>query len=360
MCVPFNGPDDLYAQIGPFVADRIRAGDLALHIIDPAQRSAHLARLGDFGVDVESALRAGQLEVHDWTDYYLADGRFEPRRAQALVHDALQERRARGNSGIRHLTFMEWALEHPGDADAVAGFEALLGPTTGDPRDTLVCAYDVTRHRPGVIADVIAVHPYALVNGSLLTRTLPRDPRERIMATGSRLFHRHGIGGTGIDRVIADAGVAKATFYRLFPSKEDLVIAWLQDPATRWFDDVFRDAEHEPESPERAIASIFDRTAEWLTRDGFRGCAYLNTVSEVGDSDRTDRVRAVANSTLDEIRSRLRAVAQRAGSDPHVGDQFYALLAGGILLGVAFGNADPLTAARDAAVRLATGPASSG
>jgi AcrR family transcriptional regulator len=103
-------------------------------------------------------------------------------------------------------------------------------------------------------------------------------PRERILNAAHDLFYRDGIRATGIDRVIAESGVAKATFYRQFPSKDDLVLAFLGFRHERWMA-WFVDALARHGGTPAAIAPAL---REWLAGDGYRGCAFLNSVGELG------------------------------------------------------------------------------
>jgi AcrR family transcriptional regulator len=211
----------------------------------------------------------------------------------------------------------------------------------------LVCAYDIRRHRPAAIAEMLDVHPYTLVEGRLRRRATRRQPRDRILSTAARLFHRHGIAATGVDRVSAEAGVAKATFYRQYRSKEDLVLAWIRDPATRWFDRVFERAERTAPTPEEVIPAVFDAVADWLERDGYRGCPYLHTIAELADIDRDNRVRMAATAYLDEVRELLRDAAAAAGADRATGDRLHILLTGAIVLAAASRSSAPIETARE-------------
>lgn len=104
--------------------------------------------------------------------------------------------------------------------------------------------------------------------------------RERILATAYRLFYREGIRATGVDKVIAEAGVTKVTFYRHFPSKDALVLAFLDLRHRRWMD-WFVDALDRHAHGHRRPA-VVSAIAEWLTADSFRGCAFINSVNEIG------------------------------------------------------------------------------
>lgn len=102
-------------------------------------------------------------------------------------------------------------------------------------------------------------------------------PRERILRTAHDLFYRDGIRATGIDRVIAQSGVAKVTFYRQFPSKDALVLAFLDHRHERWMA-WFVDALARHGGTPAAIAPAL---AEWLRSADYRGCAFLNSVGEL-------------------------------------------------------------------------------
>ncbi len=108
--------------------------------------------------------------------------------------------------------------------------------------------------------------------------------RERILRTAHDLFYAEGLRATGIDRVIAEAGVTKVTFYRHFPSKNDLILAYLNlrhEQWMTWFTDAL--ARHGGESQgAKALPPVMK---EWFSGEalgGFRGCAFLNGVSEMG------------------------------------------------------------------------------
>jgi AcrR family transcriptional regulator len=103
--------------------------------------------------------------------------------------------------------------------------------------------------------------------------------RERILRTAHELFYRDGIRATGVDKVIAEAGVTKVTFYRHFPSKNQLILAFLDYRHQRWiswFADAMQRYGHTPQA-------ILPSMAEWFTNGSYRGCAFINTVVELGD-----------------------------------------------------------------------------
>lgn len=110
--------------------------------------------------------------------------------------------------------------------------------------------------------------------------TATTSASERILLTARDLFYRDGIRATGIDRVIAESGVAKVTFYRHFPSKNDLVLAFLAHRHQlwmAWFDEALN---RHGNTPHALVPTL----AEWFAQPTFRGCAFINSVGELGDS----------------------------------------------------------------------------
>jgi AcrR family transcriptional regulator len=104
--------------------------------------------------------------------------------------------------------------------------------------------------------------------------------RRRLLDTATRLFYTEGIRAVGIDRIIAEAGVAKATFYNHFPSKDDLVLSYIEEQ-----DRLGRDAVSVlPAQPPRAmIAAIMQRISDAVIAGGWRGCPFLNAAAEYPD-----------------------------------------------------------------------------
>jgi AcrR family transcriptional regulator len=108
----------------------------------------------------------------------------------------------------------------------------------------------------------------------------PPGARERILLAAHDLFYSDGIRATGIDRVIAEAGVTKATFYRHYPSKNALIREFLEYRHRHWMD-WFVDALRRHGGIADALVPAL---AEWFDDEGFRGCAFINSVGELGEA----------------------------------------------------------------------------
>lgn len=107
--------------------------------------------------------------------------------------------------------------------------------------------------------------------------------RERVLDAAYDLFARRGIRDVGINELIAKSGVAKATFYRHFASKDDVVLAFLQRREEVWtMGLVAARAAQRASSPEGQLLAIFDVFAEWFKRNDFEGCSFVKILVEVG------------------------------------------------------------------------------
>ncbi|WP_211233168.1 TetR/AcrR family transcriptional regulator [Solirubrobacter soli] len=117
------------------------------------------------------------------------------------------------------------------------------------------------------------------------------EPRTRLLATASRLFYTEGVNSVGVDRIVSEANVTRATFYRHFPGKQDLVLAYLQSAH-----DVIEQriaAALEIEDPKARLSALGEDIAAQLRSPGFGGCAFIKVASEFDDPDEPIR-RAVS------------------------------------------------------------------
>ncbi|MDX6483552.1 MAG: hypothetical protein QOE95_1323 [Gaiellaceae bacterium] len=142
------------------------------------------------------------------------------------------------------------------------------------------------------------------------------DARERTLLTAYELFRTHGVTAVGVDRIVADAGVAKTTLYRHFRSKEELVLAVLDRHEQVWTHGWFeRVSLAGGETPEAKLLAVFDAFDEWFRQDGYRGCLFTNvSVEERGEEG---PLGATAAARLRDIRQFIASLAEEAGvGDP--------------------------------------------
>lgn len=358
-CGLFDGPEEAAGVVDLFVSDGLRAGERVVHVVEA--RAPYLARLAA-DMDIEAALATGQLEVPTWAEAYLAEGMFSAARMTAYVRRALREGRALGYPGTRFIGDMGWAAEGVPGAEQLVAYESGLNAILARPATTVLCSYDANAVDRGRLPALLAAHDAAVVGGSLqhLPESGRDDPRQRILRAASVLFGEDGPSRTGVDALIEAAGVAKATFYRHFPSKDALVLAWLQDEGTRWFDNLRASVESRTRTPQEAIPLLFEGAAQWLEAEDFLGCPYLNAAAEYSDPGNPASV--AIRGYLAEIGDYLEQAVAAAGHPDAIrlGRELHVLLAGAITLGTANRTTAHLLSARDAAVALLAATSSPG
>jgi AcrR family transcriptional regulator len=138
------------------------------------------------------------------------------------------------------------------------------------------------------------------------------EARERILRTAYELFTHHGVISVGVDRIVADATVAKTTLYRHFRSKDELAVAVLERHEEIWTHGwLEREADRRSESPQQRLTTVFDLLEEWFRDEDYAGCLFTNTLLET--HDRSSPVRAAAIAGFVGIYDVLRRFATEAG-----------------------------------------------
>jgi AcrR family transcriptional regulator len=148
---------------------------------------------------------------------------------------------------------------------------------------------------------------------SIAAAIRPADSRERILAVAYQLFSRRGVRDVGVNELIERSGVAKATFYRHFPSKDSLVLAFLELRDQLWtVDAIVGQAKRRASKPTEQLLAIFDVFGEWFRRDDFEACSFINILLEMGPSH---PLGLASIDYLARIRGHVQALAEQAGLD---------------------------------------------
>ncbi|QES90611.1 TetR/AcrR family transcriptional regulator [Rhizosphaericola mali] len=144
------------------------------------------------------------------------------------------------------------------------------------------------------------------------------SPKNRILETASDLFANQGYNSTGINQIIAEASVAKASFYQHFKSKEDLCVAFLDARHTYWFNEL-QNFTKGKEDTESKVISSFDFLIYMNQKENFRGCSFLNILSEI-PNDNVKILRPIQQHKKD-----LRVFFNSIIEDEIVSDHIYLL-----------------------------------
>lgn len=139
------------------------------------------------------------------------------------------------------------------------------------------------------------------------------EPVDRILATAYELFSSRGIRDVGVNELINSSGVSKATFYRHFPSKDALVLAFLELRDQVWTVDlIVGEARKRGTTAEEQLLAVFDVFGDWFQREDFEACSFINVLLEMG------AVHPLGKASIDyltRIRGHIQALAEEAGLD---------------------------------------------
>jgi AcrR family transcriptional regulator len=176
-------------------------------------------------------------------------------------------------------------------------------------------------------------------------------PKERILDSAYQLIARRGVRDVGVEEVIATAGIAKATLYRHFPSKNDLVLAVLEHREQVWtLGLVEAEARRRGSTPEERLLAVFDVFDDWFRSDGFDACTFVNVLLEMGPA----HVLGVASIRhLQNIRTIIEQLAIEADlRDPEAFARSWHILMKGSIVSAAEGDTDAALRAKTMAASL--------
>jgi AcrR family transcriptional regulator len=150
------------------------------------------------------------------------------------------------------------------------------------------------------------------------------SPKERIINTTFELFAKQGYNSTGINQIIAEANVARASFYQYFKSKEDLCVEFLNVRHEYWFNELHNFTSKQKDVKSKIISS-FDFLICMNQKEDFRGCSFLNILSEIS----TDNVKIL--SVIQSHKTDLRNYFSELIEDKDLSDHIYLLFESSIV-----------------------------
>lgn len=174
------------------------------------------------------------------------------------------------------------------------------------------------------------------------------------MAAAYELFAQRGIRDVGIAELIARAGVAKATFYGHFTSKDELVLAFLERcHQNLTVEQIIAECRKSSGDPIAQLLRIFDVLDGWFRRDDFQACAFVSTMLEMGP---THPLGEASMSYLAQVRAFMRTLGEEAGLDqPDVFARSCHILTKGSIISAVEGDREAAVLAKRMAVSLISG-----
>jgi len=178
--------------------------------------------------------------------------------------------------------------------------------------------------------------------------------KERIIETASDLFYNQGYNQTGINQIIDEAGVAKASMYQHFRSKEDIAVAYLVARHSMWMGKLEKHVSKNKSSKAKVIG-VFDYLSDWLNTVNFRGCGWQNIITDLPED--SDKIRSQAVFHKNELRSWVREQLKEDGGltkqkANDFGDQVMILIEGAIILSQIEMDVWPIKSAQNACKKI--------
>jgi len=175
--------------------------------------------------------------------------------------------------------------------------------------------------------------------------------RARILDTATRLFYARGLRAVGVDTIIAESGVAKATFYKHFPAKDDLIAAYLDGVDAMWTAQLHAAADAAGPAPGDQLVGLFDALGAACRQDGYRGCGFINAAAETAPGT-VAHARTVAHKQ--RVLAWLADLAREAGAGhpDRLARSLALLLDGALASGVLDADPEAVEVARQTAADL--------
>ena len=173
-------------------------------------------------------------------------------------------------------------------------------------------------------------------------------PKDKVFQTAARLFYQSGYRAIGVDTIAAESGIGKMTLYRHFPSKDDLIVAYLKD-SDELFWAGFEQITKNAATPRDKLLAFFEALQGYVTTPACYGCPFLNVATEYPETNYPGHQAAIEHKQ--SVRARFRQLAKEAGAKKPdaLADQLFLLMDGAYMASRMFGAKNPASHLAEAA-----------
>jgi hypothetical protein len=190
VCAFFNNDEEEYRVLLPFIKDGFESGHKAVHVVNPDQRSEHLRRLSETGIDFQTAEQRGQFDLKINNEIYLQDGRFDQDRMLSSF-----EKIASGNAAgdyplSRIVCRMDWAAEGKSHIHDLIEFESRVNHVWDHHEDAVICTYHLGKFGGDTVIDIMRTHPMIIIGGTLQRNPFFVPPAEFLQEVRERRISR--------------------------------------------------------------------------------------------------------------------------------------------------------------------------
>jgi hypothetical protein len=178
VCGFFDSEDERYEVILPYLKEGLERNEEVLNILDTTSYDDHCSRLHNFGIPVLEKITSSQLKILSSDETYLKTGNFAADSMYDMLEEALINSKKEGYDSIRACGDMAWALRNLPGTDELIEYEARLNVLTPKHSCSLVCMYDINQFSGRTFADILATHPYVIINGKIHKNSSYIEPFE--------------------------------------------------------------------------------------------------------------------------------------------------------------------------------------
>jgi AcrR family transcriptional regulator len=173
-------------------------------------------------------------------------------------------------------------------------------------------------------------------------------PKDKVFQTAARLFYQSGYRAIGVDTIAAESGIGKMTLYRHYPSKDDLIVAYLKD-SDEFFWASFGQITKNAATPRDKLLAFFEALQGYVTTPACYGCPFLNVATEYPETNYPGHQAAIEHKQ--SVRARFRQLAKEAGAKKPdaLADQLFLLMDGAYMASRMYGAKNPASHLAEAA-----------
>ena len=179
---------------------------------------------------------------------------------------------------------------------------------------------------------------------------MPKEvaPKDKVFQTAARMFYQHGYRAIGVDTLAAESGIGKMTLYRHYPSKDDLIVAYLKDSDELFWNN-FEQLTKEATTAREKLLAFFQALQDYVMTPACYGCPFLNVATEYPETDYPGH--QVALEHKQSVRARFRQLAKEAGAKrpEALANQLFLLMDGAYMASRMFGAENPAAHLAEAA-----------
>lgn len=175
ICAFFDSDAEKYEAIAPYFSDGIQQGDKIINVVDADGRDRHITALAKARVPIRKAMESGQMQLLTAEETYLQEGATDLSGMLDLLRETLDNARRDGRC-VRTCGEMNWIGRSSMPIEEVMAYEAQVNEFVPTFQCTLVCVYDIAKLPSGMVADILATHPLAIINGRLRANPVFVEP----------------------------------------------------------------------------------------------------------------------------------------------------------------------------------------